>query len=105
MTLDEMGGDRGSQRENVLGHHLSSSGGCTSILVCMNGCHHTAPRSSIHTVNVRLELCKVVVLQVPKDEDGLQTLRQEPDLKGTNRVERARMLASETWMPTLVLPP
>ena len=81
MALNEMGGDRGSQKDNILGHHLSSSRGCTSILVCMNGCHHTAPRSSIHTVNVGLELCKVVVLQVPKDEDGLQALRQEPDLK------------------------
>ena len=81
MALDEMGGDRGSQSDNVLGHHLSSSRGCTSILVCVNGGHHMASRSSIHTVSVPLELCKVVVLQAPKNENGLQTLRQEPDLK------------------------
>lgn len=84
MVSGEMGGDQGIQRDNVHGHHLSSSRGCTSLLVYVNGCLHGAPRSSIHTgdtVNVPLELCKVVVLQVPKDEDGLQTLRQEPDLK------------------------
>lgn len=81
MALGEMGGDQGSQSDNVLGHHLSSSRGCTSILVCVNGGHHMASRSSIHTVSVPLELCKVVVLQAPKNENGLQTLRQERDLK------------------------
>ena len=32
MALNEMGGDRGSQKDNILGHHLSSSRGCTSSL-------------------------------------------------------------------------
>lgn len=74
MGSDGTGWDRGGQNDGIHGHHLPTSRGCIPILVYVNGCHHITPERVIHTddtVNVPLQLCNMMALQIPKDEDGL----------------------------------
>lgn len=70
MGSDDMGWDQGSQNDGIHGHHLLSSRDCIPVLVYVNGCQG-APITQVTLSESRLELCDTVVLQVPKDEDGL----------------------------------
>lgn len=76
-----MAGDKGCQNDGVCGQHSSPSRGSILLLTHVNGRYRLTLRSAIHTddtVNISLELCDMVALQVPEDEDSVQMTRQEP---------------------------
>lgn len=80
MESGGMGGDKESQNDSSHGHHPACLEGLTLILFHVNDRLCKTPGTAILTddmVNVPLEVCNMVALQVPKDENCLQIIKQE----------------------------